>query len=88
MKLLPFDAPAPELPWGPDETWDVCEFNSEAEVFPNEAQKLGLKVGPPISPVRGWDIANAQHQRALFDMLKRHGISSSALGKQDSTQGP
>ena len=72
VKLLPPDAPVPEIACGPAEAWDVWEFNSEDEVFSKEAEKLGLSVGPPISPVHGWDITNGKHQQALLNMLNTH----------------
>ena len=52
--------------------WDVWEFNSEDEVFSKEAERFGLKAGPPISPVHGWDITNATHQQAIVDLIKQH----------------
>ena len=42
VRLLPPDAPVPEIANAPNETWDVWEFNFEDEV---------LKAGPPISPL-------------------------------------
>ena len=72
VKLLPPDAPVPEIACGPAEAWDVWEFNSEDEVFSKEADKFCLTVGPPISPVRGWDITNGKHQQALINMLNDH----------------
>ena len=72
IRLLPPDAPIPEIASGPDETWDVWEFNSEDEVFSKEAERFGLRAGPPISPVHGWDITNAKHQQALVEMLPQH----------------
>ena len=72
IRLLPPDAQVPEIPSGPEETWDVWEFNSEDEVFSKEAERFGLKAGPPISPVHGWDITNAKHQQALVELLRQH----------------
>ena len=72
IQLLPPNAPVPEIASGPEETWDVWEFNSEDEVFSKEAERFGLTVGPPISPVHGWDIINAKHQQALVALLGAH----------------
>ena len=72
IRLLHPDAPVPEIASGPDETWDVWEFNSEDEVFSKEAERFGLRAGPPISPVHGWDITNAKHQQALVKVLDKH----------------
>ena len=70
--MLPLDAPIPEVACEPTETWDVWEFNSEDEAFSKEAERFGLTVGPPISPVHGWDITNAKHQQALVALLGAH----------------
>ena len=43
VQLLPPNAPAPEIASGPEETWDVWEFNSEDEVFSKEAERFVLK---------------------------------------------
>ena len=72
IRLLPPDAPVPEIASGPDETWGVWEFNSEDEVFSKEAERFGLRAAPPISPVHGWDITNAKHQQALVEILSLH----------------
>ena len=40
IQLLPPNAPLPEIASGPEETWDVWEFNSEDEVFSKEAERL------------------------------------------------
>ena len=72
VRLLPLDAPVPEIASEPMETWDVWEFNSEDEAFSKEAEIFRLRVGPPISPVHGWDITNAKHQQALVTMPGTH----------------
>ena len=72
MKLLPPEAPIPELDCGEDEVWDVWEFNSEDEALSKEAEKFGLRVGPPISPAHGWDITNSRHQKALLELQEKH----------------
>ena len=46
IRLLPLDAPIPEIASEPEERWDVWEFNSEDEVFSKEAERFGLKAGP------------------------------------------
>ena len=40
IRLLPLDAPVPEITSEPEERWDVWEFNSEDEVFSKEAEKF------------------------------------------------
>ena len=72
VKLLPPDAPIPEIDSTDDEVWDVWEFNSEEEAFSKEAQRLGLTTGPPVSPVHGWDITNVSHQQALLALQEKH----------------
>ena len=72
VRLLPPDAPVPEVPTIDGAKWDVWEFNSEEEAFSKEAQRLGLTAGPPVSLDHGWDITNQKHQAALLTLLKKH----------------
>ena len=72
VRLLPPNAPVPEMPEDGGKTWDVWEFNSEEEAFSKEAQKLGLSTGPPVSLEHGWGITNPKHQEAILLLLKKH----------------
>ena len=71
VKLLPLDAPVPEVP-DDDAQWDVWECNSEEEAFSKEAVAFRLSVGPPISMHHGWDLTNSKHQQRLVALLEKH----------------
>ena len=89
VKLLPPDAPIPELACKPDEVWDVWEFNAEDESLSKAASRFGLCVGPPISPHEREPPEGADDPPgAAQTEADRHGVRNETLGIFSSEERP